>query len=316
MPVKLDLTTSNKARKIAIDEINVSQAVQIRTRLRQDAIKTYTEIFDQLPPIDLYDIAKHGLVLADGWHRLEAAKRLNRTHVFAVVRKGTLNDAMAWAVIANMKHGQPLTRQERYDGVLRMKRLHKAWRNHQIAKAMGISDSSVGYMLREAQVRHELKDTPKVTRQSVRYLSSLPKKFWEPMLKAAEKRNWSTEEMRMAAHNIKSPKVPQEHKDLLLAGEADPVVINRAGEPGYLPETVMRLVRKEVKDDPSVAILKMEEALTRVRTFPIDKIVEAIDREHADRVLREYPSFVSTLDKIYAEVKASTFQPHQLREVN
>src|SRR3989442_6593104 len=135
MPRAKDTSRANHPKRLKIDDINISAAVQIRARLNQDAITQYTDIFDQLPPVDVYDVQRHGLVLADGWHRLEAAKRLNRDSVLAVVRKGTLQDAMAWAVIANVKHGQPLTRQERYDAVLRLKRLHKGWTNTQVAKA-------------------------------------------------------------------------------------------------------------------------------------------------------------------------------------
>lgn len=45
------------------------------------------------------------MLLADGFHRVEAAHRAGRTHVEAEVRAGTRQDVLDYAAVANARHG-------------------------------------------------------------------------------------------------------------------------------------------------------------------------------------------------------------------
>ncbi len=56
----------------------------------------YAKIFDALPPIVVFDTAK-GLLLADGYHRVAAARRRGLETVEVEVRLGTRNDALPYA---------------------------------------------------------------------------------------------------------------------------------------------------------------------------------------------------------------------------
>lgn len=300
---RLTTPTGKKPRFVPLDEINAAAAVQIRSQLNQEAIEQYKDILDQMPPIDLFLTKTHGLVLADGFHRVEAARRVDRNELRAIITEGTLGDAMEWAVIANLKHGQPLRRGERHEAIVRLKRLHPGWSGVKIAKAMGISGAAVSDALSTAQIRKEVVGkTPLVRDSDLKYIKTTPKAMWTPLIKAVEKRKWGSDEVRLVVKNIRSPKVPEDFKQALVAGEVDPVVFSN-GEPGFLPASVARMIRKEVADDTTVALLKMEESLARIRALPLDKIVEALDREHADRLLKDIPSFVATLDAIYEELK-------------
>jgi ParB-like chromosome segregation protein Spo0J len=296
--------TTNKPRAVALDEINASPAVQIRLRLNQEAIATYAEILDQLPAVDLFNVKGHGLVLADGFHRVEAAKRADRSSIKAFIMEGTLNDAMEWAVISNLKHGQPLRGRERDDAIIRMLRLHPKWRRAQIAKAMGVSPSSVTNATELRRVRNTVQSKVTVRRTNdLRYVHPLPKKMWAPILEASNKRGWNSDELRIAVKNLKSDKTPESHKRALLEGRADPVLLVRGDEPAFLPESVARLLRQDAKSDANVILLKAEEALTRLAILPVDEVIAVLDRDHADRVIKEFPRFIKTLQTIDAEVR-------------
>jgi hypothetical protein len=65
--------------------------------LDEDKISRYAQIFDQLPPVVVFE-TDDGLLLVDGYHRVEAARRLGRTAVRAQVRQGSHGDALRFAV--------------------------------------------------------------------------------------------------------------------------------------------------------------------------------------------------------------------------
>jgi len=68
-----------------------------RAQLDQARVAHYMERIDETEPVTVFD-TDDGLLMADGYHRLEAARRLRRTTVRAYVRKGTPHDALQFAV--------------------------------------------------------------------------------------------------------------------------------------------------------------------------------------------------------------------------
>jgi hypothetical protein len=65
--------------------------------LDEDKVSRYAQILDQLPPVVVFE-SDDGLLLVDGYHRMEAARRLGRTVVRAQVRQGSREDALRFAV--------------------------------------------------------------------------------------------------------------------------------------------------------------------------------------------------------------------------
>ena len=75
-----------------------------------DLIAQYAEIFDELPPIEI----NQDNALIDGWHRVRAAERAERTEIAYVVVETDGDDDLGdkmWA--ANLKHGVQYTRAQR-----------------------------------------------------------------------------------------------------------------------------------------------------------------------------------------------------------
>jgi ParB-like nuclease family protein len=68
-----------------------------RPHLDADRVACYLDHLDDAPPVTVFDIGGQ-LLLADGHHRWEAARRLGRDQIRADVRPGSRHDALQFAV--------------------------------------------------------------------------------------------------------------------------------------------------------------------------------------------------------------------------
>ncbi|MFQ6115748.1 MAG: ParB/RepB/Spo0J family partition protein, partial [bacterium] len=144
---------------IALTDITVDLRLNIRESLDDETIKRYTENFEQLPPAVVFE-SDDTYLLADGFHRYEAANKLGRDEIEVEVRHGTRQDAEEYAALANLKHGKPLTRKERRKAVERMLMLHSERANAWIAEDTGVSKNTV------AKYREELESKCQIDRCS------------------------------------------------------------------------------------------------------------------------------------------------------
>lgn len=91
--------------------------------------------------------------LSCGFHRLHAMIKNKKVEAEVIVRKGTVRDAIDWAMEDNLKHGLRLTNEEKRDLVKR--RLDdEIWSkesDRQIAKRCGVSFMTVGRMRKERE---------------------------------------------------------------------------------------------------------------------------------------------------------------------
>ena len=91
--------------------------------LDEGKVARYTQILDQLPPVVVFHLGD-GLLLVDGYHRVEAARRLRRRVIRAEVRQGSREDALRFAVdLAATERG--LTKAQALDAIRR--RSGKRW---------------------------------------------------------------------------------------------------------------------------------------------------------------------------------------------
>lgn len=104
-------TPATTTKTLHITQITVDRRIQARESIDEDAVKEYAEAQSNgavLPAIVVFkDEQRDGPVyrLADGFHRIESAKRSGATSVRAEVRLGTRRDAMLFAIGANSAHG-------------------------------------------------------------------------------------------------------------------------------------------------------------------------------------------------------------------
>ena len=94
------------AQKIKLSDL-VTEGLQIRCTIDKDVVAEYAEAMKdgaKFPPVIVYrEKSKH--YLADGFHRVEAAKENGETEIVAEVRDGGFNDALRLALGANAAHG-------------------------------------------------------------------------------------------------------------------------------------------------------------------------------------------------------------------
>lgn len=146
-------------KELEINKIIADRSLNVRQALDDELVAIYQEVYDSLPPVSVFD-TENGLILADGFHRLAAARRLKRKTVKAEVRKGSYRDAVEYAALVNLKHGKNLNRAERRKVIEVMLKLHPERADNWIAEDVGISDHTV------RAVREELESISQIAKCS------------------------------------------------------------------------------------------------------------------------------------------------------
>ena len=94
-------------KTLNLNSIIIDKGTQSRAQISEDTVSDYAEAMqagDQFPPITVFHDGVD-YYLADGFHRLHAAKRLHKASIQADVRTGTLRDAILYSLGANRDHG-------------------------------------------------------------------------------------------------------------------------------------------------------------------------------------------------------------------
>ena len=141
---------------ISLDDVVLRDDLDPRLGERDDdLIAQYADIFDVLPPIE---INQHNEVI-DGWHRVRAAERAERTEIpYVIVETDGDEDLRDRMYAANLRHGVQYSReQKRAYGV----KLHgRKLSTKEIARLSGVGVSTVYRWTRE------LRDDEKQERDS------------------------------------------------------------------------------------------------------------------------------------------------------
>lgn len=135
-----------------LDQIH-GENLQTRVALDEQTVLDYAELYREdettLPPVEVMQVSATGeILLTDGFHRLEAARRAGRTRIRCNFSFGSLNDALRAALRANAAHGLRRTNADK------RKALKMAWEHrHQLfggdpshdvlAEACGVSKKTV-----------------------------------------------------------------------------------------------------------------------------------------------------------------------------
>jgi hypothetical protein len=131
----------------------VTEGIQARNALSETIIREYAEAMtsgDEFPPIDVYcdDTAYW---LADGFHRMRAAKAARQDTITARVHPGGKREAILHAVHANETHGYRRTDADRRRAVTLMLSDPEwcGWSDREIARQCHVSHMLVNRMRRE-----------------------------------------------------------------------------------------------------------------------------------------------------------------------
>jgi len=121
------MNTPLETKEIAIDKL-VTENLQIRMVMQEDCIRDYADVYREnpttMPPVTVvYDAQTDTHYLADGFHRVIAAKRAGCDTIKASIHDGTFDDALKLALGANDKHGLRRTNADKRNA------LEIAWQN-------------------------------------------------------------------------------------------------------------------------------------------------------------------------------------------
>lgn len=147
----------DESRRVQLSQLNTTD-IQVRVRLDQHVVAEYAERMQDnelLPSIVVYDDGKT-LFVADGLHRVAAARKMQFPDIEAEVRKGTRQEALWWSLTANKSHGLRLSRTDvRHAIHIALKEFPEKSLNS-IAKQIGCSDATV------KSVREEMGSTSQI----------------------------------------------------------------------------------------------------------------------------------------------------------
>lgn len=105
------------------------------------------EVADDLPPIV---VQRSSMRVVDGVHRLAAAKLRGDQAVLVVYFDGSDEDAFVAAVRLNVRHGMPLTAQDRSAAAQRILDSHPHWSDRWIASVCGVAPRTVALLRRRS----------------------------------------------------------------------------------------------------------------------------------------------------------------------
>jgi ParB-like nuclease domain len=143
-----DCNASSPNRKIPIDQIRIDPRVQARVDVADDVVNEYAEALkdgDVFPPVTVFSDGCD-YILADGWHRLKAAKRAKICELDCEVRAGGLREAILFAVGANSTHGRMRSTADKHNAVSKLFEDEEwcLWSDREIAKVCRVSHQLVG----------------------------------------------------------------------------------------------------------------------------------------------------------------------------
>ena len=136
---------------LPVMQIHIDDAIQPRTGLSEIVVHEYATLYaesedtEPLPPLDVFQIERRYYV-ADGFHRLAAAKEAKRKEVVCHVYTGTQPEAMRHAAFANLRRGLAYSQHDRQRILERLLQDPEASQrsNRDLAQVLGLSHVTVG----------------------------------------------------------------------------------------------------------------------------------------------------------------------------
>ena len=138
--------------KLNLDQITIDPAIQARAAMNLGVVAEYAaamENGDVFPPIIAF---REGCtyLLADGFHRVEAARQAELETIEADIRDGGYREAFLYAVGANATHGLRRTNADKRRAVIRLLEDDQwsRWSDREIARRCAVSNEFVSRLRR------------------------------------------------------------------------------------------------------------------------------------------------------------------------
>lgn len=150
--------------KMLLANIELDTSIQCRANIDTGLVDEYAERMtegDVFPPVDLYGYP-HTAWIADGWHRVLAAKKMGAVDIEANLHDGGRKDALKHALGANALHGQRRTNADKHRCVEIALKEFAGMSSRALAELCGVGDQLVRTIRPDDQVR-ESRTSPTVT---------------------------------------------------------------------------------------------------------------------------------------------------------
>jgi uncharacterized ParB-like nuclease family protein len=143
---------SGRIEQIPVGSIKDGGA-QMRVEMRPETISDYADDMRKgatFPPIVVY-FDGTDYWLADGYHRVQASRKVDRETIEAKVLEGTARDAILFGIGANATHGLQRTQADKRRAVERLLQDPEwtRWSDRKIAEAARVDHKTVGKIRRE-----------------------------------------------------------------------------------------------------------------------------------------------------------------------
>jgi hypothetical protein len=126
---------------------------QIRVEMRAETVNDYAnDMLDGavFPPVIVFDDG-HDLWLAEGYHRVEANRKIGRETIVAEIKKGSARDAVLYGIGANAEHGLRRTQADKRRAVERLLRDPEwaRWSDRKLAEIAKVDHKTIGAIRKE-----------------------------------------------------------------------------------------------------------------------------------------------------------------------
>ncbi|QDU20600.1 ParB N-terminal domain-containing protein [Urbifossiella limnaea] len=153
-------------------ELRMEVSARVRVKPCPDTITRYAEVLadDQsFSPVVVFRDPDGVLWLADGWHRVEAAKVAGRDKLVSEIHEGSEADAFLYAAQANLKHGLAATKADRKQVATLLLRSPEwgAWGDREIGRLSGLNDKTVATLRKELSAENPQKPSAEIPQMRV-----------------------------------------------------------------------------------------------------------------------------------------------------
>jgi hypothetical protein len=160
---------------VKLSEITVDPSIQSRAGLNEKVVDKYAERMkagDVFPAVNVFR-TEAGLLLADGFHTYEAARRTGFTEISALTNQGSRKDAIEFSLRANTTHGLPRTNEDKRQAARLALEEFSDRSDGAIAEMIKVSQSFVSGIRRE--LKSDLSSVPRLGRDGKKRKSPNPK---------------------------------------------------------------------------------------------------------------------------------------------
>ena len=132
-------------RRLRLDQIRTNAGTQTRVQIDDATVADYAERMiagDRFPPAVVYFDGRD-YILADGFHRVRAARQARFETIQAEVRQGTRTDALKYSLASNHSHGLRRSNADKQHAIEIALKEFAGWSDRAVAELVGVSQPTV-----------------------------------------------------------------------------------------------------------------------------------------------------------------------------